>query len=160
MGTWTHIRTEETLGPHLSKTFQSFVHGPDIHGEECELGQIERLINTDLTPFTIRNYSGLWDENEFPDDPIERKELISKQLAEDKIWNDISEFLNLTALLISKTKSGSFSKGKLVHTEDWWNGYFEATGKADTLIKDLELIESFLKEAKINGQSKTAFYVD
>lgn len=160
MGTWTCIRTEKELGPHLSKIFQSFVNGPELDGEECELKQIESLIEQDLTPFTIRNYSGLWDENEFPADPLVREELISQQIEQDKVWNGLIEFLNLTELLITKTKSDFFSNGKLVHKEDWWNGYFGTDEENDSFIKDLEIIRSFLKKAKENGECKTAFYVD
>lgn len=82
MGTWTNVRTEKILGPSLSKTFQSFSHGPEVDGKNCELHQLEKLMQVDLSPFTIRNYSGLWDESDFP--PEEKEFFIKKQLEEDK----------------------------------------------------------------------------
>ncbi|NOQ72756.1 MAG: hypothetical protein GQ574_12170 [Crocinitomix sp.] len=160
MGTWTHIRTEGDLGPDLSKTFQSFVHGPEIDGEACELHQIEKQLNQDLTPFTIRNYSGLWHEDEFPEESSERERLMAKQIEKDKIWNDITDFLKLVAILKSKLKSGFFSKNKLFHKQEWWDGYFEPTNTKDCLVRDLEVIETYLSNAKNMGKTNTAFYVE
>ena len=142
MGTWTHIRTEEKLGNYLSKTFQSFVHGPEIDGETCELHQIEKLLNQDLSLFTIRNYSGLWHEDEFPEDPIERGRLIAKQIENDKIWNDIVEFLKIVAILKSELESGFFLRNKLIHKQAWWDGYFAPNAAGDCLVRDLQEIET------------------
>ena len=161
MGTWTNIRTEKILGPNLSKTFQSFSHGPEIDGNECELHQIEKLLEIDLTPFTLRNYSGLWDESDFP--PDEKEKLIKKQLEQDKKWNDISEFLNLIEILLRALKLRELNSKKINHKFEWWREYFDFDTRNennDSFYNDLKIIESFLIESINKGETRVAFYVE
>ena len=161
MGLWTNIRTENMLGPYLSKTFQSLINGPEIDGINCELNQLSKLLNLDLTPFTIENYSRLWDESEFPED--EKEILIKRQIEADKIWNDLTDFVNLIDRIINSFKTGVIAPNQLKHKLEWWNGYFnfpnEKDGK-DSFFVDLMTIKDFLLEAKEKGESKTAFYVE
>lgn len=161
MGTWTNIRTEKILGPYLSKTFQNFSHGPEIDGTDCELHQIEKMLEIDLTPFTIRNYSGMWDESDFP--PDDKEELIEKQLEEDKKWNDLSEFLKLIEILLTALELKNLSSKKMNHKFKWWEAYFDFNSRDnsnDSFYNDLKTIQSFLKESKKKGETKTAFYVE
>jgi hypothetical protein len=151
----------EILGPSLSKTFQSFSHGPELEGSDCELHQIEKLLEIDLTPFTLRNYSGLWDESDFPPDQSER--LIQKQLEEDKKWNDLSEFLSLIEILISALKMKKLTSKNMNHRFNWWGEYFDfelRNKNADSFYNDLKTIEKFLIESQIKGETKAAFYVE
>ncbi len=161
MGTWTHIRTENTFGPYLSKTFQSLIHGPDIDGVGCELNQLGRLLNLDLTPFTILNYSGLWDESEFP--KFDREALIKKQIEKDKIWNDLTAFIQLVDQLIKSINTGKIISSQLTHKFEWWIGYFNSPKEneiSDSFYKDLRTIQIFLLAAKEKRESKVAFYVE
>lgn len=161
MGTWTNIRTEKKLGPYLSKTFQSFVNGPDIEGKDCELNQVSKILNLDLTSFTLTNYSGLWNEDDFP--PDFKEELLKKQLEEDKIWNDLFDFLNLINQLISSLESKKLTPKQLNHKLNWWKGYFEfpiTDNDKDSFYNDLKIIQNFLIDSKQSGETKTAFYVN
>ncbi len=161
MGIWTSIRTEKELGPYLSKTFQSLINGPDIDGEKCELNQISKILDIDMTPFTLTNYSGMWDESEFP--PNYKDELIKKQIEEDKIWNDLSDFLTLTNILISALENRSLTAQQLNHKLNWWIGYFDFPvfhDAKDSFYYDLKAIQEFLISCKRNGETKTAFYAN
>lgn len=161
MATSTCIRTENKLGDCLSPTFQSLIHGPELDGENCELNQISTLLNVNLKPLTIRNYSGLWDESEFPDDPFLREELIEKQKKEDSIWNDINEFEVLINSILLAITNKKLAPEKLVHQQDWWIGYFnlEPSSNSDLFINDLKIILDFLKVRKREGDTKVAFYI-
>ncbi len=159
MGLYINIRTENSLGSLLSKTFQSFVNGFEIDGESCELNQVSKLLNLDLKPFTIFNYSGLWDESEFPED--RKDELIKKQIENDKIWNDINEFLDLINILIHSINTEEINSKKITHKYDWWNKYFELPNENDNndnFLTDLKIIKNFLIVEIKNGETKTAFY--
>lgn len=162
MSNHTFIRTEKKLGPGLSLTFQSFVSGPDVEGEHCELRQIEELFNIELESFTRTNYSGMWDEDDFPDDPEERKVLLQKQEEEDRQWNDLTEFNKLVAFLISAIETKQLKDSLVKHEYDWWNGYFdlpdEGQGNRDYFINDLGIINSFLRDRANQGDTKMAFY--
>ena len=164
MSTSTFIRTENTLGPGLSKSFQSFISGPDIDGNDCELHQIEKILQLNLKSFTLMNYSGMWDESEFPDDPKVREELIIKQKEQDLIWNELMHFNNLVADLISAIENKKLKDNLIKHQYAWWNGYFDIPDEQlehkDYFVKDLRIIHEFLNNMAEKGETKTAFYVD
>lgn len=161
MGTWTNIRTEKILGPYLSKSFQGFSHGPELYGEDCELHQIEKIMNIDLTPFTLRNYSGMWDESDFP--PDHKRELIQKQIEEDKKWNDLSDFLILIETLTKALENKKISSNLLKNKFKWQFGYFDfdsTSANNDSFYNDLKTIKNFLIDAHSKGEEKAAFYVE
>lgn len=138
----------------------SFLHGPEIDGKDCELHQIENLLGIDLSPFTLRNYSGMWNESDFPPDHIE--DLLRKQLEEDEIWNDLSGFLTLIKFLLTALEFKTLDSHRLSHEFEWWKGYFDFESRdngKDSFYNDLKTIEKFLLDPMQKGESKTAFYV-
>ncbi len=159
MSSWTNIRTKNILGPSLSKTFQSFVNGPDIDGVNCELNQLSKILNLDLSPFLLVNYFGMWDESDFPED--QKKELIAKQKEEDERWNDLSDFLILIDKILIAFKDYKVDEKQLNYSYEWWKGYFRfpvANKNYDSLALDLKIIKKFLIDSKNKGENKMAFY--
>ncbi|WP_064965533.1 hypothetical protein [Tenacibaculum ovolyticum] len=160
MGTYTNIRTEQKLGPPLSKCFQSFVNGPDIDGESCELNQVQSTLNLDLSAFLTTNYSGMWDESEFDfiEDESEREKMLEKQREDDDNWILIQDFNNLIDKLIDGVEKNKLSD--IRHEYDWWQGYFlnSVTDHKDSFKQDLITIKAFLENAKAEGHCSVAFY--
>jgi hypothetical protein len=160
MGTWTKIRTEQKLGPSLSKSFQSFVNGPDINGESCELNQVESTLNLDLSAFLTTNYSGMWDESEFDiiKDENEREKMLDKQRQDNKNWILIKDFIDLINMLLDAVENNKLND--IRHEYDWWHGYFSniVSDDKDSFKQDLNIINDFLENAKAEGQCNAAFY--
>jgi len=164
MSTNTFIRTENDLGPGLSLIFQSFINGPSIDGIDCELHQVERLLSLELKSFTITNYSGMWEESDFPDDPEIRTKLIRRQMEEDQIWNDLKDFNEIVVKLIFAIENRKLTDDLIKHQNDWWNNYFDIPDEEkdfkDYFLKDLKIIHVYLNKMTAKGETNVAFYVN
>jgi hypothetical protein len=137
----TELDIEHDLMTALSRPFGYFCSGPDAYGENCEFNQVQQLLDIDLTPLQLTNYSGIDSELSGYDDYIqwkvseaaseaERQEILAEAAIErvliaereekaNKQWNDIGEFTKLIQLFKQKVEAFPDLRAHLQYNFDW-----------------------------------------